>query len=249
MDSINFFKGYGKVNNPSENQQLQLQQISSQKALQRRRIILSASLAILLTIIVLALIGGLVHESATEPAEPEDELNDSGESLKTVCGVTQHLDSCINSISSLNDPPRSDPVHFFNLSLQVSLRELANLSSLPRTLISRSNDPKTESALKDCVNLFDDSLSQLKNSAELMKVGPGEKKMLLTEMKISDMQTWISAAMTDQETCLDGLDEMGSTVVDEVRVRVHKSNEYMSNSLAILNNLKDLVAKFGLKMP
>lgn len=245
MDSIKFFKGYGKVNNPSGDQQ--------PASSRRRRILLASSLAFFLTIVLCAMIGALIHESATEPPESEEEqhpTSNSGESLKTVCAVTQYLDSCINSISALNDPPKSDPVHFFNLSLQVSQRELADLASLPRTLISKSNDPRAESALKDCVNLFDGSLSQLNRSAELMKmavVGPGEK--LLTEMRISDMQTWISAAMTDQETCLDGLDEMGSTVVDEVRVRVHKSSEYMSNSLAILNNLKSLVEKFGLKMP
>lgn len=244
MDSINFFKGYGKINNHSEHQQ-------PQKAPQRRRIILAASFIIFLTIIIAAMIGGLVRDSATESPESEEQehpTSDSTESLKTVCAVTKHLDSCISSISSLNDPPKSDPVHFFNLSLQVSLRELTNLSSLPKTLISKSNEPRSESALKDCVKLFDDSVSQLNNTAELMKVSrPGEK--VLTEMKISDMLTWISAAMTDQETCLDGLDEMGSTVVDEVRARVHKSNVYMSNSLAILNNLKNLLEKFGLTMP
>ncbi|XP_027122345.1 pectinesterase 1-like [Coffea arabica] len=245
MDSINFFKGYGKVNNPAGNQQ--------PASNRRRRILLAASLAVFLTIVLGAMIGALIYESATEPPESEEEqlpASDSGESLKTVCAVTQYLDSCINSISALNDPPKSDPVHFFNLSLQVSQRELASLASLPKTLISKSNDRRAESALKDCVNLFDDSLSQLNRSAELMKVavvGPAEK--LLTEMRISDMQTWISAAMTDQDTCLDGLDEMGSTVVDELRTRVHKSSEYMSISLAILNNLKSLVEKFGLKMP
>ena len=37
-----------------------------------------------------------------------------------------------------------------------------------------------------------------------MEVGQGEK--VLTEAKISDSQMWwIGAAMTDQETCLDGL--------------------------------------------
>ena len=37
-----------------------------------------------------------------------------------------------------------------------------------------------------------------------MEVGQGEK--VLTEAKINDSHTWwISATMTDQETCLDGL--------------------------------------------
>ncbi|KAL0342616.1 UNVERIFIED_CONTAM: putative pectinesterase/pectinesterase inhibitor 26 [Sesamum calycinum] len=71
----------------------------------------------------------------------------------------------------------------------------------------------------------------------------------LTEMKISDLQTWISAAMTDQETCLDGLAETGSTALDEFKLKVQKSQEYMSNTLAILNNIQSLFDKFGLTMP
>lgn len=80
-----------------------------------------------------------------------------------------------------------------------------------------------------------------------MRVSPGEKA--LTEMKISDIQTWVSAAMTDQDTCIDGLEETGSPAVDELKTRMHKSQEYMSNTLAILNHIQSLYDKFGLTMP
>ncbi|KAL0416514.1 UNVERIFIED_CONTAM: Pectinesterase 3 [Sesamum latifolium] len=101
--------------------------------------------------------------------------------------------------------------------------------------------------MKDCAELFDDAASQLRRSAELICVGSGEKA--LTDMKISDLQTWISAAMTDQETCLDGFAETGSTALDEFKLKVQKSQEYMSNTLAILNNIQSLFDKFGLTMP
>lgn len=109
--------------------------------------------------------------------------------------------------------------------------------------------PKADPAMKDCAELFDDAASQLGRSAELicLAVGPGEK--VLTEMRISDLQTWISAAMTDQDTCLDGLAEMGSTAVGEFKMKVQKSQEDMSNTLAILNNIQSLCEKFGLTLP
>ena len=45
-----------------------------------------------------------------------------------------------------------------------------------------------------------------------MEVGQGEK--VLTEAKISDSQMWwIGAAMTDQETCLDGLGREESRLI------------------------------------
>ncbi|KAK4350516.1 hypothetical protein RND71_029829 [Anisodus tanguticus] len=80
-------------------------------------------------------------------------------------------------------------------------------------------------------------------SAELMNVGPGE-----SALTVSNMQTWISAAMTDQDTCLEGLDEMGSPLLGEVKARVQNAKEYMSNTLAILSNMPSLLQKFGITM-
>lgn len=77
-------------------------------------------------------------------------------------------------------------------------------------------------------------------------MGPGEKT--LTDRKVNDIQTWISAAMTDQETCLDGLEEMGSTAVDQVKDKFRKSKEFLSINLAIIAKINSLLQKFGLSM-
>ena len=75
-----------------------------------------------------------------------------------------------------------------------------------------------------------------------MEVGPKEK--MLTEENVGDLKTWIRGAMTNLETCVDGLEEMGSTVLDEVKAKVQKSKEYLSNSLAILANIQTVLEKF-----
>ncbi|KAK4437081.1 Pectinesterase 1 [Sesamum alatum] len=232
MESINFFKGYGKVNplddhpNPPPNHR-------------RRRRIIAVTLAVFLTLIIGSLIAALIHESATE-SEPSQLASNSAEPLKTVCAVTRYPDSCFSSIAPLNSPPSNNPLRFFNLSLHASSLEVSSLKNL-------LTEPTAEPAMKDCAELFDDAASQLRRSVELICVGSGEK--VLTEMTISDLQTWISAAMTDQETCLDGLAETGSTALGEFKLKVQKSQEYMSNTLAILNNIESLFNKFGLTMP
>ena len=102
--------------------------------------------------------------------------------------------------------------------------------------------------MKDCAELFDDAASQLGNSAESICVGPGEE--VLAERRVSDLQTWISASLTDLDTCLDERAEMGSsTAVGEWKGKVQRAMEYISNTLAILNNIQRLFQKFGLKMP
>ncbi|CAA0826829.1 Plant invertase/pectin methylesterase inhibitor superfamily protein [Striga hermonthica] len=237
MESINFIKGYGKVNpaddrpNPPPNP--------------RRKIIFALSLAalLLMTVAIVSLVAVAIIESATESEEseaPSQQL--ASNSLRTVCAVTRYPDSCFSSISPLNSPPSSNPLRFFNLSLQASTASISCLKSHPA-------GPEADPAMKDCAELFDDAASQLGRSADSIRVERGEK--VLTETKIGDLKTWISGAMTDLETCLDGLSETGSpaAVGGEFRAWVQKSQEHTSNTLAILNNIPSLCKKFGIPMP
>ncbi|KAL8097972.1 pectinesterase 1-like [Apium graveolens] len=249
MESINLVKGYGKVSTipahipPSHNPKL--------SATHRRKTAV-LSLVILISLLVVTTIAVLIHKSTTShksktnsTTPPSQSLSlNATESTRLVCSVTQYPNSCFSSISSLkNLPPQLSPQLVFTLSLKISLSELKNVSVFPKTLISKSNEANTVSALRDCASLFDDAVSQLNNS--VASVADGSDKEVLTEAEIADVNSWISAAMTDQETCFDGLEEMESSVLDEVKSKVQMSKECMSNSLAILANMHSLVDKFG----
>ncbi|KVH99531.1 pectinesterase 1-like [Cynara cardunculus var. scolymus] len=246
-ESVNFVNGYGKVN-PSDDETTS---VTGQAPPSNRR----KAIAVIVTVgfffvIVAAIIGAtVVHHPRNKPSESQSSSVKTNNSIKAVCAVTPHPESCFTDISSIDSDNAVDPEIIFNLTLRLAVNELANISSLPKILISRSNDLRTGSALRDCATLFDDALSQLRQSVEAMRVGSGGgEKVVLTEGKLADLKTWISAAMTDQETCVDGLEEMGSTAVDEVKRRVQRSKEYMSNSLAILANIETLLDKFGLHL-
>ncbi|KAG6386100.1 hypothetical protein SASPL_154988 [Salvia splendens] len=234
MESINFAKGYGKVNPTEESKSNPIPPPNRRG----RRIIIALSLVLLLlTLLIASLTTVLIRRSASKSNSSQLASN-SADSLKTVCSVTRYPDSCLSSLSPLNSPPSSNPLRFFNLSLHASLLEVTSL---------KSQLPESGAAMKVCAEMFDDAASQLGNSADSICVGPGEE--VLTEMRVSDLQTWISASLTDLDTCLDELAEMGSTAVGEWRVKVQRTMEYISNTLAILNNIPSLFQKFGLKMP
>ncbi|WOH05305.1 hypothetical protein DCAR_0624720 [Daucus carota subsp. sativus] len=256
MESINMVKGYDKVNStPADIPPPHLHH--SKLAATHRRKTALISLLILFSLLVVTTISVVIYKSTTShksktktnsttappPPPPQSNSLNTSESTRLVCAVTQYPNSCVSSISSLkNLPPQLGPQLIFTLSLNISLSELKNVSSFPKTLISKSNEANTVSALRDCVSLFDDAVSQLNNSVALFD---GSEKEALTEAKIADVNTWISGAMSDQETCLDGLEEMESSVLDEVKAKLQKSKECMSNSLAILANMHSLLDKFG----
>ncbi|OWM65316.1 pectinesterase 3 [Punica granatum] len=240
MDSINFLKGYGKVN-PADQHPPQHPPRPA-----RRSLLLAVSLSalLLLTLTLGLLLGAVVHDSAAEPAESSSLASNLTESIRAVCGVTQHPDSCFSSLSSLNCSIRPDPESIFKLSVTASLKQLSNASLFVKQLKESSNDVHSNGALEDCATQLEDALSRLNDCASAMGTGSGEN--VLTEVKISNIQTWVSAAMTDQETCLDGLEEMGSAVLDEIRAKLQGSKESMGNSLAIVAHMKDLREKFNM---
>lgn len=237
MDSINFAKGYGKVNVNNHDVEDQVPNPNPHpKSHQKRFAAISALL--LLSLLIGLMLGALIHETNTEsPESPSLSSTNSAEStLRAVCNVTRYPNSCFSSLNS----PTADPEAIFKLSLRVSIAELLKLSSSLKAV-----DPK-EAALSDCQGQIEEALSQLNDSVSAMEVGPGEK--MLTEEKIRDVQTWISAAVTDQDTCLDGLEEMGSTVVDEVKKKMQRSKEYTSNALAIAANFNIILHNLHLSL-
>lgn len=236
VDPVIVYKGYGKVQATED--QTQHRNTNAATTTKKPLITAVALLAILLlTVTIGLLLGTLIHES-----EPPSLSSSWNASLKAVCNVTRYPESCFSSIFSLSSNQTcakpTDPEAIFKLSLQVSVAELKSF----KTAVSNSN----EVALQDCQTQIEDALGRLGDSVAAMEVGWGEK--ILTEAKISDLQTWISAAMTDQETCLDGLEEMESTAMAEVKTKMQRSREYTSNSLAILANVHTLLDKFSRKL-
>ncbi|OMO91925.1 Pectinesterase inhibitor [Corchorus capsularis] len=221
MDSVgNFFRGYDKVSH-LENQKITKKPVSTATTI----------IVVLLFIFVIALTLAALMVEPTHKGSPSLSSTNSGssDSIRTICNVTRFPDSCFTAVSaSLNASTKPDPVTVLRLSLQSAITHLSNLSSSLKSL----NDLHSEPALKDCVDLFDDALSRLNDSVSAMnKVMCSGKETVLTKGKTSDVQTWISAAMTDQDTCNDGLEEMGSTVADQVKSQFQSFRESVLSSV------------------
>ena len=102
-----------------------------------------------------------------------------------------------------------------------------------------------EPAVKDCAKLYADAASQLNET--LLEIQTEKKKKggnWMTEKVVGDVKSWISAAMTDDETCSDGLEEMGTVVGNEIKKEMFTVNQMMSISLAIVSQMKKLLIIF-----
>ncbi|CAL0327608.1 unnamed protein product [Lupinus luteus] len=233
MDSLKILQGYGKVEN---NHNLEDQHQPPHPKFSKPLIITFSVFAILfLTFTISLTLAALIFHTNTEsPHQPSN----SATTLKAICNVTRYPNSCFSSIlssSSFSQNPTTDPQAILKISLHVAFNELTALAS---SLVPMNSGRGP--AVADCKDQIDDALSRLNDSVSAMSSG-GD---VLTDGEIGDIQTWVSAAVTDQQTCLDGLEETGSVDAGEVKKKMQRSFEYMSNSLAIVAHLQVLLKQF-----
>lgn len=91
--------------------------------------------------------------------------------------------------------------------------------------------------MKDCVEELGDSVDELRKS--ISEMGLGRVRRSEFERVMGDVQTWVSAALTDETTCTDGFEgkDMDGAVKTTVRSHVVKVAQLTSNALALINHL------------
>lgn len=95
--------------------------------------------------------------------------------------------------------------------------------------------PRVAAAMADCLEEMADSVFEIRNSlAEIDHIIRDDPDFALA---ISDIQTWVSAALTDEDTCMDGFEGKAMNGYVKTRVRRHiiKVAHYTSNALALIN--------------
>jgi pectinesterase len=232
------FKGYGKVD--------EIEQQAFQKNTRKRITTIIISAIILLAVIIAAVAGVLIHKRNTSSSSdllPNTQLTPAT-SLKAVCDATQYPNSCFAAISSLPDSNTTDPEKLFKLSLKVAIDELSNLTRGFSKKIQASGDTRLKKAVDVCGSVLNDSLDRLNDS--MSTIVSGEK--ILSPTKIRNVETWISAALTDHDTCLDAVGELNSTAAkklrSEIETAMRNSTEFASNSLAIVTKVIRLLSNF-----
>uniref|UniRef100_A0A7N2R440 pectinesterase n=1 Tax=Quercus lobata TaxID=97700 RepID=A0A7N2R440_QUELO len=151
------------------------------------------------------------------------------------------MDSSVKSFKGYGKEDETEE-QAFKKKTRKPINKLSN--DIPSKLTAITNDPKVKAALTVCEGLFEDAVDGLNDSISSMEVGSDDK--LLSSAKINDIKTWLSTTIIDQETCLDSLQDLNSTVVDYMKIATKNSTEFTSNSLAIVAKILGLLADFNL---
>ncbi|CAI8583053.1 unnamed protein product [Vicia faba] len=116
----------------------------------------------------------------------------------------------------------------------VSQGEVKNVQAYLKNLKSSGNmKGRNKVALLDCIETFGYALDELHKSLGVLR--RLSKKTFSTQM--GDLNTWISSALTDEDTCLDGFEGENERRIKLLQNKVQNVSYITSNALALVNKL------------
>ncbi|KAF8084124.1 hypothetical protein N665_0733s0013 [Sinapis alba] len=146
--------------------------------------------------------------------------------IKTACNSTTYPTMCYNSLSSYSSTIKADPIKLRTTSLNVNLKYAKNATLLVSNLLKKAKSTSSPEVpvLKDCVEEMKDTVDELKQA--------------MVELKNLNGGGISNAALTDDTTCTDELEE--EEVNEETKKKVEKAvselSKTTSNTLALITN-------------
>ncbi|XP_006358403.1 21 kDa protein-like [Solanum tuberosum] len=175
----------------------------------------------------------IITESVTSQTDPN-----TTNFIVTSCRTTLYPTICVQSLSAYANTIQLNELELAHAALTVSLSKAKIASTyISKLTRMRGLKPRELQAVKDCSFNMNDCVHQLERSIP----GLGQSGKLASRRDeftwhVSNVQTWISAALTDQNTCLDMINNpsMDGKIKDSIRVRVFVASQVTSNALALV---------------
>ncbi|KAI6686041.1 hypothetical protein NL676_031954 [Syzygium grande] len=194
----------------------------------------------------LALLLHIVPLLAAASPDPAPRSN-GADFIRASCGETLYPDVCYSSLSTYAGSVQQSPGQLARAAVAVSLASAQKMAAYLAGLSRRSAagpgaEPQPASgALSDCLTNMGDAVSEIRGSLKQMRQlgnisGSGASREGF-RFQMSDVQTWMSAALTNEETCTDGFEDVPQGAVkSDVCGRAGEVKKVTSNALALVNS-------------
>lgn len=143
--------------------------------------------------------------------------------IDKVCKTTRYPDLCTTALSAHPAAASADVHGLANIALEAAATHAKNISAILAQKVTATEDPYLLQCYSDCSENFLDAKDQLEDS-----------RAALESERYNDVNTWVSAAMSDAESCQGGFNDQGVNDAKFI-ARSHNFVKYCSNVLAITN--------------
>ncbi|XP_060215449.1 pectinesterase-like [Lycium barbarum] len=174
----------------------------------------------------------------------DSHISTSTKSVHAICQSTDYKQTCEKSLARANNT--NDPKDLIKVEFSATINDLSSVIKSSKSLIQEaSKDPRTKDALHTCEGLLGVAIDDLRRSFDDINVLDVTKLQDYTD----DLKTWLSAAITYQETCLDAFENTTGETGEKMKKLLKNAGELTSNGLAMVSSFGSVLKNLNLKIP
>jgi len=197
--------------------------------------------SILLVAMVVALTIGTREDEENNSSGRQD-ISSSSKAIQTICGSTDYQETCVDTLKSSGKNTR-DPKELIELAFEATIKYIENAAKNSTVLQKLQSNPRAKSALDNCHELANHAVNDLRRSYNKFK----EFDVANFNAMLSDLKIWLSGAITYQETCLDGFEDVPGDAEEKMREALKKAMELTSNGLAMVTEISTVIESLGVQ--
>lgn len=167
-----------------------------------------------------------------------DELSAAGGDISYWCKTTPHPEPCMYFLGHNSHNRPKNRAHFRQMLFQVTLDRALHARNCTMRLGNECGSKRKKAAWDDCKRLLGDTIFQLNRTVQGTRRNTSRKGC-----SSFDAQTWLSAALTNLETCRSGSFELNVTKFI-APITTNNVSELISDCLAVnrafLSHKKDI---------
>ncbi|KAH0653179.1 hypothetical protein KY290_031471 [Solanum tuberosum] len=180
---------------------------------------------LLLALFLLHLISSIITTSSSSSVS---------DIVRSSCVHASYPTICIRTLSSYSGSAINTPQDLAQAAVKITLSRAHKASEFLSQVKVESKREK--GALSDCIEQMGDSMEELRKSlSELKHLRRGNA----FKWQMSNLETWVSAALTNEDTCLDGFKEIDGKIRSDVKRKITNVARVTSNALYLINRLDD----------
>ncbi|KAB5514088.1 hypothetical protein DKX38_027994 [Salix brachista] len=178
--------------------------------------------------------GGSAVPQTAESSKP---ISHVARVIKTVCNATTYQETCQNTLEKEveKDPSSAQPKDLLRIAIKAADEEIEKV--LKKASSFKFDGPREKAAFEDCLQLVENAKEELKDS--IARVGDDLGKLA---KNAPDLNNWLSAVMSYQQTCIDGFPE--GKLKSDMDKTFKTAKELTSNSLAMVSSLTSFMKTF-----
>ncbi|KAF8097715.1 hypothetical protein N665_0283s0019 [Sinapis alba] len=196
----------------------------------RRKKLLVSSIVVAFALILAAAIFAGVRSNVNSSEDVPGLARKPSQAISKACESTRFPELCVDSLmdfpGSLAASSARDLIH---VTVNMTLQHFSHALYSSTSFSFLDMPPRVSSAYESCLELLDDSVDALSRAlSSVASVSTGQTKP-------QDVMTWLSSALTNHDTCVEGFDGVvgDGGVKDQMTDSLKNLSELVSNCLAI----------------